>query len=96
VVPGKRPVRLALPEDPRARSNEVVVKHPLVKRALPPPPVDRLQPLPALLHALKSVALDLGRGDQVVFEGRSANAAIPLLLLALACHSVKVFKVLGQ
>jgi len=95
VVLGEHPVLLSLPEDARARSNEVVVEHALMERALPPTPVQRLQPLPALLHALEPVALYLlAACDHAVLERRPSLPASERLVLALERHAVVVDEVL--
>ena len=53
---GKRPGRLRFEKDASARTNKVFVEHPLVKAALPPAPVQRVEGLPACLNPGESVA----------------------------------------
>ena len=96
VVLGKHPVLLALPEDARARPDELVVEHALVERPLPTAPVQGLQPLPALLHAVEPVArLPLSRGH-AVFQGGPAPLPVEQLVCLLQGDAVKLCKVILQ
>ena len=92
----KRAVGLALPEDPCACSNKVVVEHPLVERALPPPPVDRLQPLSAPLHAVEAGVCSFRCHAQVVLQRGPAHPPFPLLLHLHPGDAIIVFKVIGE
>jgi len=96
MVAGKRAVWFALPEDSSTCSYKVVVEHALMKRALPSPPVDSLQRLPAPEHALEPCALGLSRSDQVVLQRRPAYAPLPFFLLALSHDSVVAVEVARQ
>lgn len=55
--PRERPVGLRLVEHARARPDEVLVEHSLVEAALPPFPVERVERVPARLHAQEAVPI---------------------------------------
>jgi hypothetical protein len=56
VVLGERPRAVPLEEDPRAGLEVLLVELPLVEGARPPPPVQRLQGLPADVDPLEAVS----------------------------------------
>jgi hypothetical protein len=96
VVSRKGPVLLALPEDAGARSDEVVVEHPLVERALPAPAVDGLQSLAAPVHPLEPVVLLFDGRRHVVLQRGPAPLPVQALVLPLLRHPVVVQKVLVE
>ena len=75
VIPRKAARLLSLPEDPRTRPDEVVVKQPLMEGPLPPLTIQRFQGLPALLDALKAgPCLRLCCAVEVRLEGVARDA----------------------
>jgi hypothetical protein len=96
VVLCEDPVRFAFPEYPRARSNKIVVEHPLVKRALPASPVDRVQALAAPLHALKTTAGLAAPLVEIVLQGSPPLLAVQALVLLLLGHTVVVLEIVLQ
>ena len=74
---GKGPGGLRLEEYASARSNEILMKHPLMKTALPPAPVQRVERLPAGLHP-REAALGLAPAPHVQIPlQRVLPAAVP-------------------
>ena len=64
--------------------------------ALPASAIDRLQPLPALLHALEPVALLLCCRGQVVLQGGPPPLPVDALVFLLLGHVVVMQEIVIQ
>lgn len=96
MIPRKCPCWLALPENPSTCTNKVVVKHPLVERALPAPSINSIQRLPTLLHPLEAITRAKVGHTQVILEGRPFQALLALLSLLFQDHPIVGLIVLGE
>ena len=92
VILGKCPVRLSFPKDSCAGTDKIVVEHALVEGPCPPPAIQSLQTMSALLHAVKAVLLLFGGRLQVVFECRATYELPTFLALAFSQNLVVLIK----